>query len=136
MQSCFCINSTWNGCQPPRNTPRDTLWSTHQVDDFVQEIGRAGRDGKPARSLLLFHGLHLKKCEPIMKEYAKTENKCLRKLLLSEFEATSMDSKEAHDCCVVCHSKCQCVGQVCQVDLLKVITEEAPKKLKQENKKC
>ena len=102
-----------------------------QVDDFVQEIGRAGRDGKPARSLLLFHGLHLKKCEPIMKEYAKTESKCLRKLLLSEFEATSMDSKEAHDCCVVCHSKCKCVGQGCQVDLLKVITEEAPKKLKQ-----
>ena len=88
------------------------------------------RDGKPARSLLLFHGLHLKKCEPTMKEYAKTESKCMRKLLLSKFEATSIDSKEAHDCCVVCHSKCQCLGQGCQVDLLKVI-KEAPKNLKQ-----
>ena len=53
------------------------------------------------------------------------------KLLLSKFEATSVDSKEVHDCCDVCHSKCQCLGQGCQVDLLKVITEEDPKKLKQ-----
>ena len=29
------------------------------------------------------------------------------------------------------HSKCQCLGQGCQVELLKVITEEAPKILKQ-----
>ena len=39
--------------------------------------------------------------------------------------------KRHHDCCVVCHSKCQCLGQGCEVDLLKVITEEAAKNLKQ-----
>ena len=36
-----------------------------------------------------------------MQKCAKTESKCLRKLLLSKFEATSVDSKEAHDCCVI-----------------------------------
>ena len=38
--------------------------------------------------------------------------------------------KRHHDCCDVCHSECQCLGHGCQVDLLKVITEEAPKILK------
>lgn len=34
-----------------------------QIEDFVQEIGGAGRDDKPAVSILLYTGIYLKKCE-------------------------------------------------------------------------
>lgn len=88
-----------------------------QVDDFVQEIGRAGRDGKPAKSVLFFNGHHLKKCEETMKTYAKSKDHCLRKLLLDKFGAATSNANEDHDCCVVCHSKCQCLGESCGVEL-------------------
>ena len=88
-----------------------------QVEDFVQEIGRAGRVGKPAKSLLFYHGLHLRKCEQAIKTYAKSEKECLRKLLLSQFTSTASEVKEAHDCCIVCHSKCKCLGESCNVEV-------------------
>ena len=33
-----------------------------QIEDFVQEIRRAGHDGKPATSILIYTGTYLKKC--------------------------------------------------------------------------
>lgn len=95
-----------------------------QVEDFVQEIGRAGRDGNPAKSLLLFHGLHLRKCEQTMKDYAKSESQCLRGLLLSKFQATGKSDKmTGHYCCIVCHAKCNCIGESCGVEVFHVMSE-------------
>ena len=95
-----------------------------QVEDFIQEIGRAGRDGNPAKSLLLFHGLHLRKCEQTMKDYAKSESQCLRGLLLSKFQATGNSDKMAgHYCCIVCHAKCNCIGKSCGVEVFHVMSE-------------
>ncbi len=81
---------------PPRN-----------VEDFVQEIGRAGRDGKYSTSILIYQGKHLRKCERKVKEYAKSDT-CLRSILLSEF-GVSKESNTAHNCCLACHQKCCCV---------------------------
>ena len=79
-----------------------------QIEDFVQEIGRAGRDGKPATSILVYTGIHLKKCEPFMKDYAKSDKICLRKLLLDKFGATASKEIDLHDCCCICHVTCRC----------------------------
>ena len=79
-----------------------------QIEEFVSEIRRAGRDGKPATSILVYTGIHLKKCEPFMKDYAKSEKICLRKLLLDKFGATGSKKIDLHDCCCICHVTCCC----------------------------
>lgn len=67
-----------------------------QIEDFVQEIGRAGRDGNPAKSILIYHGHHLK-------TYAKPS-----------------EVREKHDCCCICHANCKCLGISSEFDLLSI----------------
>lgn len=74
-----------------------------QIKDFVQESGRAGHDGKPAKSLLFYTQVHLKKCEQIVNDYTRGEKVCLRKLLLCKFSATAFETNEPHNCCCICH---------------------------------
>ena len=59
-----------------------TIYIYIYIEDFVQEIGRAGRDKQPALSLLLYSGTQLRKCDKQMKAYAESRDTCLRKLLL------------------------------------------------------
>ena len=96
-----------------------------QIVDFVQEIGRAGRDGKPAKSLLFYAGGHLKKCEQIVKEYARTDTFCLQKLLLDKFGASTCDTNEPHNCCCICHLTCKCLGKSCKVELPSFVLAES-----------
>ena len=42
------------------------------IEDFVQEIGRAGRDNLQATSVLLYCGTQMRKCDKAMKQYAKS----------------------------------------------------------------
>lgn len=91
-----------------------------EVDDFVQEMGRAGRDGNPAKSLLFYAGIHLKKCSPSMKEYAtNTVGKCLREILLKDFgeDVKRSELQAGHDCCIICHEQCNCFDGKCNIEV-------------------
>ena len=90
------------------------------MEELIQEIGRSGRDGKPAQAIVLFTGHHLKNCERSVKEYCASTSGCLRKQLLADFE--SVDSHDfdcdGHSCCLHCHRKCLCMGEEgCSVEL-------------------
>ena len=89
---------------PPRN-----------IEDFVHEIGRVGRNGRKAVSALFYQGKHLRKCEKAVKRYAK-ENTCLRNLLMSEFEELN-STVGNHSCCLSCHLKCLCSDTKCNIDI-------------------
>ena len=106
----FCTNALGMGINFP-----DIRYIVHygpprNIEDFLQEVGRGGRDGKPAVAILLFQGNHLRKCDRTIKQYANSENiECLRTSILAEFgEAKS--NPVGHDCCLLCHEKCHCNG--------------------------
>ena len=94
------------------------------MDDFVQEMGRAGRDLQPAKAVLIYHGGHLRKCDKVIKKYAKSEDTCLRQIILSEFDETESDLINSHNCCTICHQKCQCGVIECVVPLLNLADKQ------------
>ena len=83
------------------------------MEDFVQEIGRAGCNGDPGYSLLYFTGMHLRKCEKAIKNYATSDNLCLRKILLEKFGEEPNKDRSKHSCCINCHRQCDCNGPGC-----------------------
>ena len=96
-----------------------------EMEDFVQQIGRAGRDGQPSKAVLLYNGLHLKNCEQNIKEYCSSNSGCLRKLLLAEFGFLEPETESDHDCCVHCHKDCLCKGEEgCSVSIPDIPPEE------------
>jgi superfamily II DNA helicase RecQ len=80
-----------------------------QMDDFIQEIGRAGRDNLSAVSILMYNGMLLRKCDTQMKLYASNIKRCLREILLAEFESLFTPHDTPHNCCTVCHKICSCL---------------------------
>ncbi|XP_078356447.1 bifunctional 3'-5' exonuclease/ATP-dependent helicase WRN-like [Oculina patagonica] len=73
------------------------------VESYIQELGRAGRDGLQSEALLMFHGRQLRLCSPEMLEYLDSTG-CRRNMLLSLFEESSVVffSKAKHFCCDRC----------------------------------
>ena len=96
-----------------------------QVNDFVQEMGRPGPDGKPGKSLLFFTGHHLRRYEEKMELYTNS-NDCLCKVLLTKFGATASSTNVTHDCCVICHAACKCLGDSYEVELSVYVWVHSP----------
>lgn len=91
------------------------------IESFVQESGRAGRDGNPSLSLVLYKGLMLNHVERDIKDFVKTKN-CRREMLLRHFTvADSSIDGPSHTCCDNCAAKCECgdtVKNTCSVELV------------------
>lgn len=95
------------------------------MEDFVQQIGRTGRDGKSSKAVLLYNGHHLRNCDQNIKDYCSSNSGCLRKLLLAELGPLEPETELDHDCCVHCHKDCLCEGEVgCSVSIPDIPPEE------------
>ena len=55
-----------------------------EMEELVQQIGRAGRDGRPAFSLIMYNGQKTRNFDQLVKDFCKTDS-CLRTLLLADF---------------------------------------------------
>ena len=98
------------------NVRRVVHWGpSSDIEQYVQETGRAGRDGLPSMASLYVTDLRSHPTKECMKEYYKNKDKCRRKMILYHFEQSE---SQAHDnspslcsCCDVCAIVCEC--QLC-----------------------
>lgn len=86
-----------------------------QMDTFVQQMGRAGRDGGQSHNLILYktHKGHLKRVDPVLVSLAKDNSKCRHELLCEAYLVAHSSISPLHNCCDVCDKKCECKHSEC-----------------------
>ena len=79
------------------------------MEAYVQETGRAGRDGLTALALLLHKKSSDRYTDKPMLEYVTNKDHCRRDKLFQKFDAYShRDMGTLCSCCDICSSSCHC----------------------------
>ena len=83
------------------------------VQQYFQEVGRCGRDGKPSKATLYFNNRDIAKnrvgVNDHIRQYCRSSGNCLREQLLKFLDAPERKFKVCgHLCCSVCHDSCTC----------------------------
>lgn len=90
---------------PPRN-----------MIDYHQQSGRAGRNGKNADILTVYHGQQLSFCEEEVKSFVKTTD-CYRVAAYTPFDGRILPLWPSHACCTNCAKSCVCESGKCSVEI-------------------
>ena len=88
------------------------------IECYIQESGRAGRDGSQSECILLFNGLLSSHCSQDMKDLLHPESGCIRELIMKTFGFTpAVGIKNKHTFCDKCAEKCSCGEEDCKLGL-------------------
>lgn len=93
------------------NVRRIYHWgASSDIEAYLQETGRAGRDGHPAIAVL-YNIKHPSNrfLDISIKEYLKNKDECRRKVLLRDFDSSDEGLNTTCSCCDLCEIKCTCV---------------------------
>ena len=91
----------------------------NDIESYVQETGRGGRNGEPTRAILYYNKRDVARSGHVnesMRMYCIDIAKCRRQQLMKQFSETGhIDSPEhMHSCCDVCADQCVC--EACTTD--------------------
>ncbi|XP_006811244.1 uncharacterized protein LOC102804141 [Saccoglossus kowalevskii] len=83
------------------------------IESYIQESGRVGRDNEPSHAVLFYHGGMLREICPKLKKYIINETVCRRVNLFKDFASNKdisdiKNKKPHHRCCDICEKNCQC----------------------------
>ena len=100
------------------------------VESYIQETGRAGRDGTHSNAFLFYSSLLLRHVDNDIKSHVKKKS-CRREFLLSFFEPVRSVIKPSHRhlCCDNCALKCECGCTYCGVQSCYPATSNTPSPL-------
>ena len=77
------------------------------IEDYLQESGRAGRDGCDCHAVLyVYPTCTVGHVSPAMKEYCQQTTPCQRNVLLGHFGFTAQTQLVIHKCCDIRHKTC------------------------------
>ena len=93
-----------------RNIQQVIHWgSSSDLEQYVQEIGRAGRDGSKSQAILMY-GKSNRYLKQSMKAYGENKMKCRRLLLFSSFIMYECNDNQINCyCCDICSMSCDCI---------------------------
>jgi len=81
----------------------------NSMDDYLQQIGRAGRNGEQSHAILLYNRNQLRNVEQSVMNLLKNPNlQCLRKIALNDFAKGDNEPLTPHSCCITCAKTCCC----------------------------
>ncbi|XP_020903172.1 Bloom syndrome protein homolog [Exaiptasia diaphana] len=92
------------------------------VEAYIQESGRAGRDGRPSNCIILYKALMLLHVEKEMRDYVRGKCDCRRQYLMSSFEITT-NSCQGQSKCDKCSGSTEFSPSIEQK-----ITDDTPKR--------
>ena len=114
----FCTTAFSMGVNPQGVYNVIHYGPANDTDDYLQETGRAGRDGTTQSHAILLkykHSLGSQLISTAMKAYVTNRQTCRRVNLLKEFWEDINPELPLHSCCDICSSKCRCYC-VCSSD--------------------
>ena len=80
------------------------------TEEYIQETGRAGRDGLPCYATLFYSHRDIGNTymDNSIVNYCKNKSICRRQFLFSEFDYNPLDKPKDCKCCDLCALICQC----------------------------
>lgn len=85
-----------------------------ELDTFIQQMGRAGRDNTFSQELLIYKSSHLSRVDDDIIKLIKTKETCRRQIISNAYmNKLHCVNLPKHLCCDICELACKCSENLC-----------------------